>query len=152
MATPEEDELEDIGVPTLEGAPPGREDNDLEEGIVPPRDYSQGVEEFGTTAAEERQDEPLAARVAREEPDVAAIEAVELGGGQRVMAPDWGSLDDEEGELIGTAAPDAGVLSGEEAAMHVVGEDGAPGVSWDESPEYVGDEAPGGGAGEAPQG
>ena len=146
-------DLEQEGIPELQGGYPGELETGVsQDGLVAPGDQPVGVEEFGTTAAEERQDEPLAARVAREEPDVAAIEAVELGGGQRVMAPDWGSLDDEEGELIGTAAPDAGVLSGEEAAMHVVGEDGAPGVSWDESPEYVGDEAPGGGAGEAPQG
>jgi hypothetical protein len=57
-------------------------------------------------------------------------------------------LADEESELI-DALEDAPVPA-EEAAVRVLPEDRAPGVSWDESPDYIEDEAPGGGAGEAP--
>ena len=148
-------DLEQEGIPELEGGYPGEAATGVsQEGVVAPGDRPLAVDQFGTTAAEERLDEPLAARAGREEPDLAAIEATELGGGERVVEPEWGSLDDdEEGELIGSAAlHDVGALSSEEAAMHVTGEDGAPGVTWDESPDYVGDEAPGGGAGEAPPG
>ena len=38
-----------------------------------PPDAPQGVDQYGTTAQEERVDEPLAARVAREEPDPLAV-------------------------------------------------------------------------------
>ncbi len=148
-------DLEQEGIPEVEGAYPGELATGLsQEGLVAPGDQPLAADEFGVTAAEERLDEPFAMRVGREEPDLAAIQVADLGGGERVVEPDSGSLDaDEEGELIGASAlDDTAALSSEEAALHVVAEDEAPGLSWDESPDYVGDEAPGGGAGEAPPG
>jgi hypothetical protein len=148
-------DLEQEGIPDLEGEYPGETATGVsQEGVVVPGDRPLGAEEFGTTAVEGRQDEPFSVRAEREEPDLAAVEATGLGAGERMVEPPWGALDaDEEGELIGNiAGDDTGALSSEEAAMHVTGEDGAPGVTWDESPDYVGDEAPGGGTGEAPPG
>ena len=148
-------DLEQEGIPDLEGGYPGEAAAGVShDEVVVPGDRPLGAEEFGTTAAEGREDEPLSVRVEREEPDLAAIEATELGGGERLVEPDWGTLGaDEEGDLIGGAAlDDTGALSSEEAAIHVTTEDRAPGVTWDESPDYAGDEAPGGGAGEAPGG
>ncbi len=43
--------------------------------------------------------------------------------------------------MASEATGEVGPLSAEEAAVHVVDEDHAPGVTWDESPGYV-DEDP----------
>lgn len=75
---------------------------------VPMPDEPMAVDDYGTTPAEQARPEPLADRVAREEPDV--------------------------------DQPD---VSAEEAAMRVVDEGSAPGVTDDASPDYVGDEPPG---------
>lgn len=108
------------GIPDLE--PPVNQD----EGQIPPRDYPQGVEEFGITAEEERLEEPIAERVLREEPDFGsedfAAEADE-GIGGRLVAPgseDVDVLDAEKDEiamLVGEG--DESGLSAEEAAMHI---------------------------------
>ncbi len=146
-------DLEQEGIPEVEGSYPGELASGVsQEGLIAPGDQPLAADEFGVTAAEERLDEPFAMRVGREEPDLAAIQVADLGGGERVVEAGSGSLDaDEEGEMIaGAVLDDPGALASEEAAMHVVTEDDAPGVSWDESPDYVGDEAPGGGTGEAP--
>lgn len=68
-----------------------------------------------------------------------------------LVEPEDGSLDDEEADLVGSMPGyDTGGRSPEEAAVYVTGEDDAPGVSWDESPDYIGEEAPGGAANESP--
>ena len=116
-------DLDAEGIPDLET--PINED----EGMIPPRDYPQAVEEFGTTAAEERADEPLADRVLREEPDFdeshvgqAADDAI---SGQLV---DAGSADvegfDDEKDVVASevrGGDDEAHLaqSAEEAAMHI---------------------------------
>ena len=108
------------GIPDLET--PVNQD----EGLIPPRDHPQAVEEFGITAAEERADEPLADRVLREEPDFdegaigqAADDAI------RGQLTDAGSadvevFDDEKDAVASVVGGDEDVaLSAEEAAMHI---------------------------------
>jgi hypothetical protein len=143
MSTPQDprrlDEAawEDEGIPGTadEEAYPGGSDID---GYGPPRDYPLGVEEFGTTAAEEIAGESLDARLARELPDV--TDPVTPRGGSdeldldappgqgtaeeeltsaRLVAPDEGSHEDTEKDMIATETADTGGLSAEESAMHL---------------------------------
>jgi hypothetical protein len=107
------------GIPDLET--PVNQD----EGLIPPRDHPQAVEEFGTTAAEERSDEPLADRVLREEPDFdeagvgqAADDAI---GGRLIESgsEDVDAVDAEKDAVAALATEDEGGLSAEESAMHI---------------------------------
>lgn len=112
------DQLEAEGIPDHEDA------LTVDEGIIPPRDHPQAVEEFGTTAAEQLIGESLADRVRREEPEQGDWSAA--GGGLgRLVEPGSGVDEiDEEKDLVATAvAGDDGGLSAEEAAMHLVEED-----------------------------
>lgn len=108
------------GIPDLET--PINED----EGLIPPRDHPQAVDEFGITAAEQRADEPLADRVLREEPDfddsAVAQAADEAIGGQLVDtgSADVEGYDDEKDAIASVLGTDEDVaLSAEEAAMHI---------------------------------
>lgn len=150
-------DLEREGIPDLESAYPGETATGVRwDEIVPPGDAPAAVEDFGVTAAEEVADEPLAVRVAREQPEVGAGVVADPDDADtvvRLLAPAGGTIDvDDEGELLAGDVDDAALVSPEESALSVVSEDDAPGVTWDASPDYVGDEAPGGGAGEAPPG
>jgi len=111
-------DLDEEGIPDLET--PVNED----EGLIPPRDHPQGVEEFGITAAEERMDEPIADRVLREEPDFdesSVARAADDAIGGRLIEP--GSEDDvldEEKDSIASLVTDGEEgLSAEESAMHI---------------------------------
>lgn len=144
-------DLEKEGIPDLEGAFPGEAAAGLSwDGVVAPGDEPTAAEDFGTTTAEGRLDEPLSRRVGREAPDdagAAQTTADDIAAARLLVEERQGPVDDEDGDLVGgTASFDHGALSAEEAAVHVVDEAEAGGVSWDESPDYVGDEAPGGGA------
>ena len=117
-------ELEAEGIPDLEGSAPGMTIDDEIDGMIPPRDHPQGVDEFGTTADEERTGEPLSLRVLREEPDDLASE---LGGDQREDAT-VGRLVQPENEIdqldttaeeVASDSGDGAALSAEEAAMHI---------------------------------
>lgn len=111
-----------------------------QDGLVAPGDEPRGVEEFGVTAAEERQVEPLAMRVQREQPDVGAGLSDD-GEWARVVDPDQGWIEDDEGDVIGSeTVNDGSALSAEEAAIHVTSEDDAPGLAWDDSPGYLDDD------------
>ncbi|MDP9387684.1 MAG: DUF5709 domain-containing protein [Actinomycetota bacterium] len=149
-------DLEQEGIPEMEGAFPGEAATGLTwDGLVAPGDEPKGVEEFGITAAEERTDEPMSLRVLRETPDGAGVgeSAVDdVAAARRLVEAQEGALDDEGDLVANMAAYDTGGHSAEEAAVHVIDEDEAVGVNWDASPDYVDDEAPGGGAGESPTG
>lgn len=113
---PAPDLVED-GVPATSDDPPHLP-MDAYEGEPPPLDVPQGVDEWGTTTAEERLGESVRVRAAREEPDV---------------------LDELEGdEAAGTGI--AGALSAEEAALHVDDEPEALGMSFAPDPGYLRDD------------
>ena len=113
---PAPDLVED-GIPATVDDPPHLS-TEAVEGEPAPLDVAQGVDEWGTTSAEERLGESVRLRAAREEPDV--LDELEA---------------DEEG---GTGI--AGALSAEEAALHV--EDGPEelGLSFAPDPGYVTDD------------
>ena len=118
-------ELEDEGIPDLQDTVT----SDDSEALVPPRDYAQGADEFGTTAAEESRGESLAQRVAREEPDFdqRAARAGDLDDGTgRIVEPgaESGAFDDEAAAIGDLVDGDNAGLTAEEAAVHVVDEDG----------------------------
>ena len=108
---------------------------DTEATIEPPHDTAIAVDEWGTTAAEQAEGEPLDARLAREEDDVlAAVDqpADETEGadtpfderaGQgvgRLVETDEGARTDTEADLVaGDVGTDLGGYSAEESAMHL---------------------------------
>jgi hypothetical protein len=124
------------GVPATDELPEGQLlTGDPVEGEMPPLDHSQGVEDWGTTAAEQLGDEPLAVRARREEPEARLGHAEEAGLALVPPAADDGLLDDETDE-VGEANPAfEDTLAPEEAAMRV--EEEPAGLNWDPDPGYV---------------
>lgn len=98
----------------------------------PPRDTALAVDEFGTTAAEVHDGEPLDGRLSREEPDVLTLvdvpanendTAFDERSGQgvgRLVESDEGARPDTEAEMVAAdVGDDLGGYSAEEAAMHI---------------------------------
>ncbi len=108
---------------------------DTEATIEPPHDTAVAVDEWGTTASEQAEGEPLDARLSREEDDVLAavdVAADESAGadtpfderaGQgvgRLVETDEGARTDTEADLVaGDVGTDLGGYSAEESAMHL---------------------------------
>ncbi len=104
-------------------------DDPLDEGIVPPERPRPASAHFGETPWEEARGETLDQRVAQEEPEVWEVQAPpppdrdELRAGRLVE-------DDDAVEAGGTdtfafdAGVDGGAASAEEAAVHVIDEEG----------------------------
>jgi hypothetical protein len=124
------------GIPDPGFADPGRlVAGDPEATTEPPHDVPVGSDEFGTTAREQADVEPLTGRLDREEPDVlaatgrpadegpgAATPFDERAGQQvgRLVEPDEGARTDSEKDLVaGDVGTDLGGYSAEESAMHV---------------------------------
>ena len=130
--------------PEAEGIPDPGETSDGQDvvgaggeayGEEPPHDTAMAADDFGTTAEEEHDGEPLDARLAREEPDVLAAadtDADESTGadtpfgeraGQgvgRIVEPDAGAGTDAEADLVaGDVGTDLGGYTAEESAMHL---------------------------------
>lgn len=112
-------EMDEEGIPDLETP------INVDEGMIPPREHPQGVEEFGTTAAEERRDEPLEDRLRREEPDFdesAVADAADEAIGGRLIergSEDVDAVDDEKDSVAELGDDDGGGQSAEESAMHI---------------------------------
>lgn len=112
---PAPDLVED-GIPATVDDPPHLPTDDVE-GEPAPLDVPQAVDEWGTTASEERLRESVRMRAARQEPEV---------------------LDRPGSEEEGTGI--AGALSAEEAALHVDDHPDELGISFAPDPGYVDDE------------
>jgi len=130
------DPFEEEGLPGMnDGLPEKRITGDAQEGIPAPHDEPVAVDDFGTTALEEREGEPLDRRLRREEPDLTAEvdqpadesidadnpypEDRDLRGG-RIVEPDEGAhADTEADEVAYDVGTDGGGFSAEERAMHV---------------------------------
>ena len=109
---------------------------DPQEGTAVPAERPIAVTDYGTTAAEERTDEPLDGRLAREEPDMfdrAATNADESPDSDqpypeapdekvgRIVDTDEGARADDEPDAVATeVGTDLGGFSAEERAMHIV--------------------------------
>ena len=124
---------------TLED-PEGDVDDPLDRGYSPREDWSAG-QGFGNTPYEEATGESLEQRLAQEErePDPYAeaerLEGIEdIDDGEvgderagRLVDPNEGSGEDTEKDLVGTdVGIDGAAASAEEAAMHVIPDDGDP--------------------------
>ncbi|MCW2621991.1 MAG: hypothetical protein JWL64_1593 [Frankiales bacterium] len=109
------------GIPDLEDhTAPG------EVGSEPPQETAIAVDDFGTTAAEQREGESLTGRLDRELPDlavtdVAPVEDERAGQGiGRIVEPDEGVRGDTEAEAFAEdVGTDVGGYSAEESAMHL---------------------------------
>jgi hypothetical protein len=125
--------FEDEGIPDLqEGTPEQLWARDPEEAPLPGREPT-AVFDWGTTAEEQREGEPLDVRLRREQRDVgpgdvpldegptdldAEDPAFEVVG--RLVAPDEGAhVDTEKDEVATDVGPDFGGLTAEETAMHI---------------------------------
>ena len=115
--------------------------DELDRGYSPPEQWSAG-QGFGNTPFEEATGESLDQRIAQEEPEPDpyaeaergdnADDSEQLDDGEvgdrragRLVDPDQGSGEDIESDLIGDdVGIDGAAASAEEAAMHVVAEDG----------------------------
>jgi len=124
------------GIPDSGLSDPGQlEAGDTEATTEPPHDTAMAVDDFGTTAGELHDGEPLDGRLTREEPDVltAVDEPADESQGAdtpfderagqgvgRLVEPDEGARTDSEADLIATdAGTDLGGYTAEEAAMHL---------------------------------
>lgn len=107
-------------------------DEVMDEGYSPPEKYRG--EGFGTTAEEQLEGETLEERLRQEEPepDPYAPEPEILDDGEvgaaragRLVDPDGGIGEDTEKDLVGEdVGIDAGAASAEEAAVHIIEDQG----------------------------
>jgi len=115
--------LEAEGVPGLWDAAKGKpETGDAQEGLIPPRDHPQGATEWGVTAEEQLEGEPLDLKLRREEPDIATFEEASLDDQVGRLVEPENEVDeiDLTAEALATdVGRDDGALSAEEAAMHI---------------------------------
>jgi hypothetical protein len=129
--------MEAEGIPDLERSSDSLLSTDPEDayGMEPPHDTAIAVDEFGTTAAEMHDGEPLDGRIAREEPDVLAFVDVPADESQgsdtpfdersgqgvgRLVESDEGARTDNEAEMVASdVGTDLGGYSAEESAMHI---------------------------------
>lgn len=136
------DPYEEEGLPATDNALPGKQiTGDPQDDMVVPGDEPTAVDDYGTTAAEQLEGEPLDLRLSREEPEVLSaagrpasadpesddpypVDPDERVG--RIVQPDEGARADTEPDLVGTeVGTDGGGFSAEERAMHVEPETGA---------------------------
>ncbi len=129
-------DMEAEGIPDPGFSDPGQVvAGDTEATMEPPHDTAIAVDEWGTTASEQAEGEPLDGRLAREEDDVLAaidLPADESEGadtpfderaGQGVgglVESDEGARSDTEADMVaGDVGTDLGGYSAEESAMHL---------------------------------
>lgn len=113
-------------------------DDELDRGYSPPEDWSAG-QRFGNTPYEEATGESLEQRIAQEEKEPDPYDEAERLAGEedlddgevgaeragRLVDPNEGSGEDTEKDLVGTdVGIDGAAASAEEAAVHVVPDDG----------------------------
>jgi hypothetical protein len=122
----------------------------LETGIAPPDRWSEG-QRYGTTPAEQEEGEGLERRLAREVPDTTAGAVDDRWSGGpaprsgRLVAPDEGAHPDTESQAVAEdVGIDGGAAGAEEAAVHVIPDEGDLGLLSDEelSDEPLSDRIP----------
>lgn len=84
-----------------------------------PRDFPQGVEEYGVTAQDQRTDEPLTNRLRREEPDRQPRANTGVEGRLYEPESEVDEIDTTKEAVALEAEGDVYGLSAEEAAIHV---------------------------------
>jgi uncharacterized protein DUF5709 len=110
--------LEDEGIPDLQDGYPQQEWAEDPQQAPVPGDEPVALDDFGTTAEEQREGESLDGRLAREEPDRPPGEESPRAG--RLVQQDEGVRDDTESEEVATdVGADSGGFSAEEDAVRV---------------------------------
>jgi hypothetical protein len=114
-------ELEEQGIPDLQDGYPEQEWAEDPQQAPVPGDEPMALDDYGTTAEEQRRGEPLDGRLRREEPDVGTVGAgEEPRRSGRLVQQDEGVRDDTESEEIAQdVGPDTGGFSAEESAIRV---------------------------------
>ena len=128
------DPFEEEGLASDESGLPGKRiTGDPQDDMVVPGDTPAAVDEWGTTAEEELEGEPIDLRLSREEPDVDAAtpadysddadspypEDAEERVGRIVETDEGARPDDEDTAVAHDVGTDTGGFSAEERAMHV---------------------------------
>ncbi|XVQ09155.1 DUF5709 domain-containing protein [Spirillospora sp. CA-255316] len=111
---------EDEGIPDLQdGTPEQYWAEDPQEAALP-GDEPVAVDDFGTTAEEMREGEPLDERLRREEPERPAPEAEPASPAGRIVEEDEGAHPDTEPDAVARdAGGDGGGYTAEERAMRI---------------------------------
>lgn len=126
-------ELEEEGIPDLQDGYPEQYWAEDPQKAPVPGDRPVGVDDYGTTPEEERENEPLDGRLNREMPDptqaadpVAAVAMDETSRETaRLVQPDEGVHEDTESdEVADEVGQDAGGFTAEESAVRVEHEPG----------------------------
>jgi hypothetical protein len=120
-----ESPLEEEGIPDQSDALPSKRiTGDAQEELEPPRDYPIAVDDYGTTAAEQRAGEPLDLRVEREQPDITTAttdqpypDDSDRPVGRLVADREGGTNKDQDLEAHSVGS-DGGGYAPEERAMH----------------------------------
>jgi hypothetical protein len=116
-------ELEDEGIPDLQDGYPQQYWAEDPQRAPLPGDRPIAVDDFGTTAEEQREGESLDGRLSREEPDVGEPGAAATATPDetvRLVQQDEGVRTDTESQEIATdVGADTGGFTAEESAMHV---------------------------------
>jgi hypothetical protein len=108
-AKPHSEDLDSEGLPDLDDELRAKEiTGDPQEGMVPTRDYQQGVDDIYAR-------DTLDQRLAEEEPDRLTL----TEDSPRLMDPEAGDLEDRN-EFEPETGDDAGALSAEESAIHEI--------------------------------
>jgi hypothetical protein len=111
---------EDEGIPDLQdGTPEQYWAEDPQEAALP-GDEPVAVDDFGTTAEEMREGEPLDERLRREEPERPVPEAEPAAPAGRIVEEDEGARPDTEPDAVARdAGGDGGGYTAEERAMRI---------------------------------
>lgn len=119
MARNDENGYDNAAALDREGIPALEEPVNADEGIIPPGEHPRAVDEFGTTAEEQRRGESLAQRQAQLTPETQP--APTSSPGRLVADGDEGPTDvDAEKDMVARAVDQAGTApSAEEAAIHI---------------------------------
>ena len=134
-----DDEDQPVNEDTLQD-PDGEVEDELDRGYSPPEKYS-AAQGFGNTPYEEAIGESLDQRLAQEEPEpdpyekarldeaAESVDSGEVGDERagRLVDPDAGLGEDTEKDLVGEdVGIDGAAASAEEAAVHVIPDEGDP--------------------------
>lgn len=128
------DPFEDEGLASPDPAMAGKRiTGDPQDDMPVPGDRPVGVDEFGTTVAEQQEGEPLDLRLSREQPDLAAGSAPDMSENAdnpypadreervgRIVETDEGAREDTEADAVALdVGTDGGGFTAEERAMRI---------------------------------
>jgi len=128
-------EEEGLAAGAEDGLPSKRITGDPQDDMPVPGDLPTAVTDFGTTASEQREGEPLNRRLGREEPDMSERAAVDADESEvadqpypedpeervgRIVETDEGARGDDEASAVAhDVGTDQGGFTAEERAIHV---------------------------------